>query len=361
MSLAKKYLAARKMSLRLRKILSKPGLIIARALMKYKYNPCLWNVNHMFYRHSAVKSSAWDEVVKVWREFDPSANEIYVKVKVAHMRSRWAIQKHLFEECKARNIPYKPTLWYYPHFQFLPDPKTYPKYYDYDILKKIVVAPVPAQNPPDANQPQLKQILQYDTTQITTTNGPTPAVSNNSSEQFQVTITKKTTLMAKASLPDQTAITCGQHPITSTSEHYQEITTSEHYQEVTTSEQYQMSTTGGHYQVTTTSGHYQVTTTSEHHQVTTASGEYQMTCNKPALTATANGPAQMTTVNGLAQVDAIKEPNSSKNPSDKDQSDYLLVIERDQTSLQFEAYELDENAVATLELAYSDDQNHTDN
>lgn len=95
MSLAKQIHDARKRTLRLRKILSKSSLTIAKALIKYKYNPCLWNVHHMFYRHSAVKSSAWDEVVKIWREFEPYANEIYVKVKVAQMRSRSIIQRQM--------------------------------------------------------------------------------------------------------------------------------------------------------------------------------------------------------------------------------------------------------------------------
>ncbi|XP_035447570.2 histone-lysine N-methyltransferase 2D [Spodoptera frugiperda] len=219
-----------------------------------------------------------------------------------------------YEESKARNIAYKPTAWYYHHFDFIPTPKKMPRYNDH---LGFVVIPIAAPNQPDANeasskpravnnigeQPELKQLPQYETAQITTTNG---LVETDTTAQLDLEAsTNEPDLMASPNEPDLMASTNEPDLMASTNEPDLMASPNE--------------------------------------------PDLMASTNEPDLMASTNEPDLMASTN---EPDLIaEEPNSYQNLS---VSDYLLVIERDQTTMQFVAYELDKNAVAHLKLAYSD-------
>ncbi|CAH0703211.1 unnamed protein product [Spodoptera exigua] len=292
-------------------------------------------MKHLFYRHGAVKSSAWDEVVKVWREFEPYANEIYVKLKVSQMRSRYARQRQMFEERKANHIPYRPTLWYYHHFDFLPSPRKMPKYNDQ--LKGMMAIPGAEQNQFEADQ-----ALQYKTVQVTTNK---PALITTTNQLAQIATSNRLVLgptsselaqMENTSGESQVAITCrpalmatinGQSQIDNTNEPVIMASIKESAQAASISGQSQMAITcrpalmaaiKGPAQAATISGQSQMVNINEpvmmaningSAQAAPIRGKFQMVnFNKPVMMATINGPAQAATISGQSQMVNFNEP-----------------------------------------------------
>ncbi|XP_008192749.2 uncharacterized protein LOC103312840 isoform X1 [Tribolium castaneum] len=86
-------------------------------LTLYKQNPILWQQKHPQYRNRSLRSEAYATIVKKCQEFNPEADEDFVRMKIDSMRSTFRKERKKVLQSKATATNpedvYKPSLWYY--------------------------------------------------------------------------------------------------------------------------------------------------------------------------------------------------------------------------------------------------------
>uniref|UniRef100_A0A0A9W3G8 Cadherin-5 n=1 Tax=Lygus hesperus TaxID=30085 RepID=A0A0A9W3G8_LYGHE len=84
----------------------------------YKSFPCLWQTKCKEYRDRNIKNLAYEQLIKKFKEVDPTASKETVAKKINSLRT--VHKKELLKVRRSGNV-YSPSLWYYNLFSFLED------------------------------------------------------------------------------------------------------------------------------------------------------------------------------------------------------------------------------------------------
>lgn len=96
----------------------------------YKSFPCLWLVKSKEYSDRNKKSLAYEEMVKKYKEFDPSADRNTVVKKINALRTVYKKELSKVNNSSKSGAGadeiYKPSLWYFDLLHFLNDQDSRP-------------------------------------------------------------------------------------------------------------------------------------------------------------------------------------------------------------------------------------------
>ncbi|VVD02900.1 unnamed protein product [Leptidea sinapis] len=85
----------------------------------YESMECLWDKNHPRYRDRDEKMSAYQILLKKYKEFEMGATLVEMKKKLDNMRTACTREVKKVLKAKAFGGTHLPILWYYDHMQFL--------------------------------------------------------------------------------------------------------------------------------------------------------------------------------------------------------------------------------------------------
>lgn len=101
--------------------LRKRNQVLEEFIELYKTEPCLWRVKSKEYHDRSWRDSAYAKL----RESEPDAVKDTVVKKIHNLRCNYRKEKKKVDASKKSGAGtdelYKPTLWYYPLFDFLGD------------------------------------------------------------------------------------------------------------------------------------------------------------------------------------------------------------------------------------------------
>ncbi|GFS04050.1 hypothetical protein ElyMa_004646800 [Elysia marginata] len=90
----------------------------------YRSAECLWNIKSKAYSNRYLKQKAFENLIKLCRDFDPNVNKDTIAKKINNIRTSFRRELKKKEAYKGSDEEYQPKLWYFNQLLFLVDQET---------------------------------------------------------------------------------------------------------------------------------------------------------------------------------------------------------------------------------------------
>lgn len=93
----------------------------------YRDAPALWKVYSEPYKNKQLKLECYNRLTEKLKEIVPDATLAMVKRKINTFRSNYKREVNKVWNSKLKKVPYKPSVWYFKHLEFLSDGEPTPE------------------------------------------------------------------------------------------------------------------------------------------------------------------------------------------------------------------------------------------